>query len=113
MSLADACLVRLSAIHRAAEVNPLGADFKIYRRHGNKIVPVRMWSEPACDHWQRAVGFPAQEHACLWASESITATKASQTSSSVTGAVSAERMRTKASRSNFIQTLNSLSRCGM
>lgn len=42
MSLADACLVRLSEIHRAAEVVTLDADFKIYRRHGNKVIPVRM-----------------------------------------------------------------------
>jgi uncharacterized protein len=42
MSLADACLVRLSEIHRAAEVVTLDADFKIYRRHGNKVIPVRI-----------------------------------------------------------------------
>ena len=42
MSLADACLVRLSEIYRAAEVVTLDADFKIYRRYGNKVIPVRM-----------------------------------------------------------------------
>jgi predicted nucleic acid-binding protein len=42
MSLADACLVRLSEIHRAAEVVTLDADFKICRRHGNKVIPARM-----------------------------------------------------------------------
>jgi predicted nucleic acid-binding protein len=42
MSLADACLVRLSEIHTAAEVLTLDADFRIYRRHGNKVIPVRM-----------------------------------------------------------------------
>ena len=42
MSLADACLVRLSEIHRTAEVVTLDADFRIYRRHGNKVIPVRM-----------------------------------------------------------------------
>jgi predicted nucleic acid-binding protein len=42
MSLADACLVRLSEIHGAAEVLTLDADFRIYRRHGNKVIPVRM-----------------------------------------------------------------------
>lgn len=42
MSLADACLVRLSELHRAAEVITLDADFRIYRRHGNKVIPVRM-----------------------------------------------------------------------
>ncbi|HEY3839471.1 MAG TPA: PIN domain-containing protein [Bryobacteraceae bacterium] len=42
MSLADACLVRLSEIHATGEVLTLDADFRIYRRHGNKIIPVRM-----------------------------------------------------------------------
>ena len=40
MSLADACLVRLSEIHTAAEVFTLDSDFRIYRRHGNKVIPV-------------------------------------------------------------------------
>jgi predicted nucleic acid-binding protein len=42
MSLADACLVRLSEIHGAAEVVTLDSDFRIYRRHGNKVIPVRI-----------------------------------------------------------------------
>jgi uncharacterized protein len=42
MSLADACLVRLSEIHTAAEVLTLDSDFRIYRRHGNKVIRVRM-----------------------------------------------------------------------
>ena len=42
MSLADACLVRLSEIHEAAEVLTLDSDFRIYRRHGNKVIPLRM-----------------------------------------------------------------------
>jgi uncharacterized protein len=42
MSLADACLVRLSEIHGSAEVLTLDRDFRIYRRHGNKVIPVRM-----------------------------------------------------------------------
>ena len=42
MSLADACLVRLSEIHDACEVLTLDGDFRIYRRHGNKVIPVRM-----------------------------------------------------------------------
>jgi predicted nucleic acid-binding protein len=42
MALADACLVRLSEIHGAAEVLTLDGDFRIYRRHGNKLIPVRM-----------------------------------------------------------------------
>jgi uncharacterized protein len=40
--LADACLVRLSEIHGAAEVFTLDGDFRIYRRHGNRVIPVRM-----------------------------------------------------------------------
>lgn len=42
MSLADACLVRLSEIHGSSEVLTLDSDFRIYRRHGNKVIPVRM-----------------------------------------------------------------------
>ena len=42
MSLADACLVRLSEIHAAAEVLTLDSDFRIYRRHGDKVIPLRM-----------------------------------------------------------------------
>lgn len=42
MSLADACLVRLSEIHRNGEVFTLDSDFRIYRRHGNKVIHVRM-----------------------------------------------------------------------
>jgi predicted nucleic acid-binding protein len=42
MSLADACLVRLSEIHSSAEILTLDSDFRIYRRHGNKVIPVRM-----------------------------------------------------------------------
>jgi predicted nucleic acid-binding protein len=40
MSLADACLVRLSEIHTGGEVFTLDTDFRIYRRHGNKVIPV-------------------------------------------------------------------------
>jgi uncharacterized protein len=42
MSLADACLVRLSEIHNAGEVFTLDSDFRNYRRHGNKVIPVLM-----------------------------------------------------------------------
>jgi predicted nucleic acid-binding protein len=42
MSLADACLVRLSETHPAGEVFTLDSDFRIYRRHGNKVIPVIM-----------------------------------------------------------------------
>jgi predicted nucleic acid-binding protein len=42
MSLADACLVRLSEMHSSAEVLTLDGDFRIYRRHGNKVIPLRI-----------------------------------------------------------------------
>ena len=42
MSLADACLVRLSEIHTTGEVFTLDSDFRIYRRHGNKVIPLLM-----------------------------------------------------------------------
>jgi predicted nucleic acid-binding protein len=42
MSLADACLVRLSELHTTGEVFTLDSDFRIYRRHGNKVIPVLM-----------------------------------------------------------------------
>ena len=42
MSLADACLVRLSEMHSAPEVLTLDSDFRIYRRHGNKVIPLRI-----------------------------------------------------------------------
>src|ERR1017187_3052999 len=42
MSLADATLVRLSELHRDSEVFTLDADFHIYRRHDNKVIPVLM-----------------------------------------------------------------------
>ena len=40
MSLADACLVRLSELHPTGEVFTLDSDFRIYRRHGNKVIPI-------------------------------------------------------------------------
>lgn len=42
MSLADACLVRLSEIHASGEVFTLDADFRNYRKHGNRVIPVLM-----------------------------------------------------------------------
>lgn len=42
MSLADACLVRLSELHKNSVILTLDDDFLIYRRHGNKIIPVLM-----------------------------------------------------------------------
>ena len=40
MALADACLVRLSEIHPKGEVFTLDCDFRIYRRHGNRVIPL-------------------------------------------------------------------------
>lgn len=42
MSLADACLVRLSELNADSEVFTLDADFRIYRRHGNRTIAVLM-----------------------------------------------------------------------
>ncbi len=42
MSLADACLVRLAELHPGANIFTLDTDFRIYRRHGNKVIPVLM-----------------------------------------------------------------------
>lgn len=40
MSLADACLVRLSEIHRDCRIFTLDQDFKHYRRFGRSVIPV-------------------------------------------------------------------------
>ncbi|OGQ21043.1 MAG: pilus assembly protein [Deltaproteobacteria bacterium RBG_16_71_12] len=42
MSLADACLVRLSELHPAATVVTFDSDFRVYRRNGRQVVPVAM-----------------------------------------------------------------------
>ncbi len=39
MSLADACLVRMSEQHGSAVVLTLDSDFAIYRRHRRQVVP--------------------------------------------------------------------------
>jgi predicted nucleic acid-binding protein len=40
MSLADACLVRLSELYNDCVVLTLDSDFRIYRRHGRQVIPV-------------------------------------------------------------------------
>jgi predicted nucleic acid-binding protein len=40
MSVADACLVRMSELHNAARVFTIDNDFKVYRRHGRQAVPL-------------------------------------------------------------------------
>lgn len=42
MSLADACLVRMTEINERAEVLTLDSDFKIYRRNKRQLVPTLM-----------------------------------------------------------------------
>ena len=40
MSLADACLVRMSELHSSSRVFTIDSDFHIYRRHGRQMIPV-------------------------------------------------------------------------
>jgi predicted nucleic acid-binding protein len=40
MSLADACLVRMSELHDNARVFTLDSDFKRYRRHSRQAIPL-------------------------------------------------------------------------
>lgn len=40
MSLADACLVRLTEIHTESLLLTLDSDFQIYRRHRRSVIPL-------------------------------------------------------------------------
>ncbi|EDY20166.1 conserved hypothetical protein [Chthoniobacter flavus Ellin428] len=40
MSLADACLVRLSELRPRVPLMTLDSGFKVYRRHGRQLIPV-------------------------------------------------------------------------
>lgn len=40
VSLADACLVRMSELYEPCRVLTLDSDFSVYRRHGRKVIPV-------------------------------------------------------------------------
>ena len=42
MSLADACLVRMSEAHSNSTVLTLDGDFRIYRRSGRQVIPLRI-----------------------------------------------------------------------
>jgi len=42
MSLADACLVRLSELHSDCRVLTLDSHFTRYRRHGRQVIPLLM-----------------------------------------------------------------------
>ena len=41
MSLADACLVRMSELYTGSEICTLDADFRVYRRNNRQVIPVR------------------------------------------------------------------------
>ncbi|MBI3848998.1 MAG: PIN domain-containing protein [Verrucomicrobia bacterium] len=40
MDLADACLVRMSELHRNCRIITTDSDFKIYRRFGRQVIPL-------------------------------------------------------------------------
>jgi predicted nucleic acid-binding protein len=42
MSLADACLVRMSELAGESVVFTIDSDFRVYRRHRRQKVPLRM-----------------------------------------------------------------------
>jgi predicted nucleic acid-binding protein len=42
MSLADACLVRLSELHSDCRVLTVDSHFTRYRRHGRQVIPLLM-----------------------------------------------------------------------
>ena len=42
MSLADACLVRMSELFEASVVLTFDRDFKVYRRHGRQVITTLM-----------------------------------------------------------------------
>ena len=45
MSLADACLVRMAERYPSGIVMTLDRDFRIYRKHGRQVIPVKMPDE--------------------------------------------------------------------
>lgn len=42
MSLADACLVRMSELREDSLVFTIDRDFRLYRRHGRQVIPTLM-----------------------------------------------------------------------
>ena len=42
MSMADACLVRMSEEHPSSHILTLDSDFNLYRRHGRRVIPTIM-----------------------------------------------------------------------
>jgi hypothetical protein len=45
MSLAEACLVPMAERYPAGIVMTLDRDFRIYRKHGRQVIPVKMPNE--------------------------------------------------------------------
>ena len=43
MSLADACLVRMSELHSNSRVFTLDSDFNLYRKNGRQVIPT-IWT---------------------------------------------------------------------
>ncbi len=41
-ALADACLVRMAELHSGSRILTLDSDFRIYRMHDRKVLPVIM-----------------------------------------------------------------------
>ena len=41
-SLADACLVRMTELHHGSIVMTLDEDFRVYRSHGRRMIPLLM-----------------------------------------------------------------------
>jgi predicted nucleic acid-binding protein len=45
IALADACLVRMSELYGDSEILTVDSDFRIYRRHGRRVIPTLMPDE--------------------------------------------------------------------
>ena len=45
LSLADACVVRMAELNPRATVFTLDSDFRIYRQHGRKVIPLLLPEE--------------------------------------------------------------------
>ncbi len=46
MSMADACLVRMSELHSNSQVFTLDRDFNLYRKNGRQVIPTIWTGEP-------------------------------------------------------------------
>lgn len=46
MSLADACLVRMSELYNDSEILTVDGDFRVYRRRGRSVIPTLMPGRP-------------------------------------------------------------------